>query len=134
MFGYRANDNEFVQEREKRLRKKEKKKTGSKDGSVNGEEATAISESATAAITKDTEPVSKERHISKETNVKKSRPPPPHFFSKQLKPKSIPPPLVNRNRKRWLQWGKWVLAVAGIFFLFLLGNTSYIRLKFNGLI
>ncbi|KAI3816241.1 hypothetical protein L1987_15934 [Smallanthus sonchifolius] len=114
-------------EREKRLRKKEKKKTGGGDGSINGEEVVAASsESANEAVAKDTETVPK--------NKKKSAPPPPHFFSKQLKPKPIPPPLVNRNKKRWQQWGKLALAVAGIFLLFLLGNTSYIRLKFNGLI
>ncbi|KAJ0866317.1 hypothetical protein HanRHA438_Chr12g0550381 [Helianthus annuus] len=119
-------------EREKRLRKKEKKKTGGGDEGVNREEAVvASSESANEAATKDTEIVSKEK-----SKKKTAPPPPPHVIKQQqqLKPKPIPPPLVNRNRKRWQQWGKWALAVAAIFFLFMLGNTSYIRLKFNGLI
>ncbi|KAK9059862.1 hypothetical protein SSX86_020566 [Deinandra increscens subsp. villosa] len=117
-------------EREKRLRKKEKKKTGGGDGSMNGEEAVASSESANDATTKEPEPAPKEKS-------KKKALPPPHFYSKQqqqLKPKPIPPPLVNRNKKRWQQWGKYALAVASIFVLFLLGNTSYLRLKFNALI
>ncbi|XP_076888349.1 uncharacterized protein LOC143538752 [Bidens hawaiensis] len=122
-------------EREKRLRKKEKKKTDGGDGSTNGEEPMASLESASeaAVVTKEfetkTEAVSKEKN-----NNKKKAQPPPHFYSKQLKPKPIPPPLVNRNRKRWQQWGKWALAVAAVLVLFLLGNTSYFRIKFNGLI
>ncbi|KAJ0725418.1 hypothetical protein HanPI659440_Chr12g0458481 [Helianthus annuus] len=119
-------------EREKRLRKKEKKKTGGGDDGVNREEAVvASSESANEAATKDTEIVLKEK-----SKKKTAAAPPPHVIKQQqqLKPKPIPPPLVNRNRKRWQQWGKWALAVAAIFFLFMLGNTSYIRLKFNGLI
>ncbi|KAI3762569.1 hypothetical protein L1987_53001 [Smallanthus sonchifolius] len=92
-------------EKEKRLRKKEeKKKTGGGDESINGEEAAAASsESANEAAAKDTETVPKEK------NKKKPATPPPYFFSKQLKPKPIPPPLVNRNKKRWQQWGNWLL-------------------------
>ncbi|KAD2393249.1 hypothetical protein E3N88_40226 [Mikania micrantha] len=114
-------------EREKRLRKKEKKKTGGGDGSMN-REAVASSANANEVGPKDIESVPKEKN-------KKKAQPPPHFFSKQqmLKPKSIPPPLVNRNKKRWQQWGKLALAVAGIFVLFLLGNTNF-RFKLNGLI
>ncbi|KAM0019547.1 hypothetical protein Hdeb2414_s0025g00657081 [Helianthus debilis subsp. tardiflorus] len=120
-------------EREKRLRKKEKKKTGGGDEGVNREEAVvASSESANEAATKDTDIVLKEKSKKKTAAAAA----PPHVIKQlqQLKPKPIPPPLVNRNRKRWQQWGKWALAVAAIFFLFMLGNTSYIRLKFNGLI
>ncbi|XP_024990326.1 uncharacterized protein LOC112524635 isoform X2 [Cynara cardunculus var. scolymus] len=103
-------------EREKRLRKKEKKKAGG-DGSINGEEV-ASSESSNEAPAKGTEAV-------KEMTKKKSSKPPPHFFSKQLKPKPVPPPLANRNRKRWQQWGKLVLAAVAILALFLLGNTGF---------
>ncbi|KAI3734526.1 hypothetical protein L6452_13996 [Arctium lappa] len=113
-------------EREKRLRKKEKKKAG--DGSVNGEDV-ASSESSNEATTKEME-------VVKESTKKKSAKPPPHFFSKQLKPKPIPPPLANRNRKRWQQWGKLVLAAVAILALFLLGNTGFFLnlrvLKANG--
>ncbi|XP_076909162.1 uncharacterized protein LOC143566308 isoform X2 [Bidens hawaiensis] len=124
-------------EREKRLRKKEKKKTDGGDGSTNGEEpmarASLESASEAAVVTKEIE--TKTEAISKEkNNNKKKAQPPPHFYSKQLKPKPIPPPLVNRNRKRWQQWGKWALAVAAVLVFFLLGNTSYFRIKFNGLI
>ncbi|KAL8224196.1 hypothetical protein R6Q57_019671 [Mikania cordata] len=114
-------------EREKRLRKKEKKKIGGGDGSMN-REVVASSANANEVGPNDIESVPKEKN-------KKKTQPPPHFFSKQqmLKPKSIPPPLVNRNKKRWQQWGKLALAVAGIFVLFLLGNTNF-RFKLNGLI
>lgn len=105
-----------MQEREKRLRKKEKKASGG-DGSINGEEA-ANSESSNEAATKEIEPV-------KENIKKKTQKPPAHFFSKQLKPKPIPPPLVNRNKKRWQQYGKFVLAAVAILALFLIGNTGF---------
>lgn len=113
-------------EREKRLRKKEKRKAG--DGSVNGEEV-ASSESSNEAP-------AKEMEVVKESTKKKSAKPPPHFFSKQLKPKPVPPPLANRNRKRWQQYGKLVLAAIAILALFLLGNTGFFLnlrvLKANG--
>ncbi|GKA56191.1 hypothetical protein Tco_0755263, partial [Tanacetum coccineum] len=40
---------------------------------------------------------------------KKTQKPPAHFFSKQLKPKPIPPPLINRNMKRW-QHGVYLMS------------------------
>nr|XP_043613851.1 uncharacterized protein LOC122585759 [Erigeron canadensis] len=89
-------------EKEKRLRKKEKKKAG--DGSINGEEP-ASSESSNEATTKEIET------LVKENAKKKTQKPPAHFFSKQLKPKPIPPPIINRNKKRWQMWGNVALAV-----------------------
>lgn len=110
-------------EREKRLRKKEKK-VGSGD---NGEEA-VVTESSNEAATKENESVVA-------GNKKKVQKPPAHFFSKQLKPKPIPPPLVNRNKKRWQQWGRIALAIVAIFAVFLLGNgtfyTNYKAFKYN---
>ncbi|KAK1416544.1 hypothetical protein QVD17_32335 [Tagetes erecta] len=97
-------------EREKRLRKKEKKKTG--DGANNGEEA-ASSESSNEAVTKDTETA---------VNKKKTQKPPAHFFSRQLKPKPIPPPLINRNKKRWQQYGQIAIGVFVIIFLVVFAN------------
>ncbi|PWA43717.1 hypothetical protein CTI12_AA466230 [Artemisia annua] len=115
-------------EREKRIRKKEKKKAGG-DGSINGEEI-ASSESSNEATAKETET------LIKETTKKKTQKPPPHFFSKQLKPKPIPPPLVNRNRKRWQYYGNYLLCLLAVFVIFLIGNCSYFFgltiPKFNG--
>ncbi|GJU67962.1 hypothetical protein Tco_1254221 [Tanacetum coccineum] len=62
-------------EREKRLRKKEKKAGGGQGKNIK----------------------------------KKTQKPPAHFFSKQLKPKPIPPPLINRNMKRW-QHGVYLMS------------------------
>ncbi|KAI7740587.1 hypothetical protein M8C21_015303 [Ambrosia artemisiifolia] len=103
-------------EREKRLRKKEKK-TGGGDGCTNGEEVCG-SEGSNEATTKEIETVA---------NKKKSQKPPAHFFSKQLKPKPVPPPLINKNKKRWQQLGRLalgVLGVIGVLLLFLLANVG----------
>ncbi|KAL8257867.1 hypothetical protein R6Q59_029908 [Mikania micrantha] len=96
-------------EREKRLRKKEKKKTGGGDG-----EEAASSESSNEATTKEIETA----------NKKKAQKPPAHFFSKQLKPKPVPPPLINKNKRRWQQWGKMALCFLAIFFVFLMANSG----------
>ncbi|KAL7588328.1 hypothetical protein Lser_V15G36581 [Lactuca serriola] len=112
-------------EREKRMRKKEKKKAGG-DGSVNGEEA-ASSESSNEATTKEDINSNSNSVMKKKKAAQK---PPAHFFSKQLKPKPVPPPASIRNRKRWHQWVKLALAAIGILALFLLGNTGFfINLK-----
>ncbi|KAI3816907.1 hypothetical protein L1987_10692 [Smallanthus sonchifolius] len=100
-------------EREKRLRKKENKKTGGGEGSANGEEA-ASSDGSNEATTKEIETV----------NKKKTQKPPAHFFSKQLKPKPVPPPLINKNKKRWQQWAKVALTVLSVVFLFVLANCG----------
>ncbi|KAK1416543.1 hypothetical protein QVD17_32334 [Tagetes erecta] len=97
-------------EREKRLRKKEKKKTG--DGADNGEEA-ASSESSNEAATKETETA---------VNKKKTQKPPAHFFSRQLKPKPVPQQLINRNKKRWQQYGQIAIGVFVIIFLVAFAN------------
>ncbi|KAJ0545827.1 hypothetical protein HanIR_Chr08g0354081 [Helianthus annuus] len=97
-------------EREKRLRKKEKK-AGGGDG-----EEVAGSEGLNEATTKEIETVA---------NKKKSQKPPAHFFSKQLKPKPVPPPLINKNKRRWQQLGRLALGVVGVLgvlFVFLLAN------------
>ncbi|KAM0042491.1 hypothetical protein Hdeb2414_s0010g00330451 [Helianthus debilis subsp. tardiflorus] len=97
-------------EREKRLRKKEKK-AGGGDG-----EEVAGSEGLNEATTKEIESVA---------NKKKSQKPPAHFFSKQLKPKPVPPPLINKNKRRWQQLGRLALGVVGVLgvlFVFLLAN------------
>ncbi|GJY53181.1 hypothetical protein Tco_0444845 [Tanacetum coccineum] len=107
----------LVEEREKRLRKKEKKAAGF-DGSINGEEI-ASSESSNEATIKETET------LIKETIKKKTQKPPAHFFSKQLKPKPIPPPLINRNRKRWQLYGNILLGILAVFAIFLISNCSY---------
>ncbi|CAI9265586.1 unnamed protein product [Lactuca saligna] len=112
-------------EREKRMRKKEKKKAGG-DGSVNGEEA-ASSESSNEATTKEDMSSNSNSVMKKKKAAQK---PPAHFFSKQLKPKPVPPPASIRNRKRWHQWVKLALAAIGVLALFLLGNTGFfINLK-----
>ncbi|KAI3730254.1 hypothetical protein L1987_61423 [Smallanthus sonchifolius] len=102
-------------EREKRLRKKEKKKTGGGggDGSANGEEAASSDGS--------NEPTTKEIETA---NKKKTQKPPAHFFSKQLKPKPVPPPLINKNKKRWQQWAKIAVTVLCVMFLFVLANCG----------
>ncbi|KAK1429635.1 hypothetical protein QVD17_11849 [Tagetes erecta] len=97
-------------EREKRLRKKEKKKTG--DEADNGEEAASL-ESSNEAATKETETA---------VNKKKTQKPPAHFFSRQLKPKPVPQQLINRNKKRWQQYGQIAIGVFVIIFLVVFAN------------
>lgn len=104
-----------MQEREKRLRKKERKKAAGTDGhdSNNNCDTAASSESAAEN--------SKEIEV-RETVSKKSQK--PWLGAKQSKAKSIPPPLRNRNKKKLQQW-MWVGMTSFIILvLFWMGNIG----------
>lgn len=119
-----------MQEREKRLRKKERKKGGVTDGndmkSINCESGPS-SESAAES--------SKDVEVVNETVSKKQPPQKPWLLGKQSKGKSIPPPLRNRNKKKLQQW-MWVgVTSVMILVLFWLGNIgvfSNVALKRRG--
>ncbi|KAL3639840.1 hypothetical protein CASFOL_014808 [Castilleja foliolosa] len=106
-------------EREKRLRKKERKKATTTDvNDTNGSEIAPSSESA-AETSKDVE-------FKDLSSVAAPKKPKKHWlFGKQSKAKStIPPPLRNRNKKKFQQY-MWVgITSFVILVLFLLGNMG----------
>lgn len=106
------------QEREKRLKKKERKKaavgSAPADNTIEGE--------PTPFAQAPTEPPKEPETMEKfETAAK--RPQKPTRFTKQIKVKStIPPPLRNRGRRK-MTWWMWVLLVTAIVLaLFFAGN------------
>lgn len=107
-----------MQEREKRLRKKERKKAAGTDAhdSNNNCETAASSESATEN--------SKDVDVKDPTTAAGKKSQKPWLAAKQSKAKSIPPPLRNRNKKKLQQW-MWVGITSFIILvLFWLGNIG----------
>lgn len=105
-----------MQEREKRLRKKERKKAGatdSNDGNNNSDSAPST-ESAVEAV----------REIDAK-DMASVVPKKPQKYLKQNKTKSsIPPPLRNRNRKKWQQYAYVTAAGLLVLVLFWVGNIG----------
>lgn len=105
----------YVQEREKRLRKKERKKGGSSEA-VNESENVSICETIKDAVnegeTKETEEGGKKTQKAPQ-------------YAKQSKTKSIPPPLRNKNKKKMQQWLRIIFTSIIVIALFLLGNIGF---------
>lgn len=108
-----------MQEREKRLRKKERKKavgTDANDITNNNCETAASSESAAEN--------SKDVDVKETTTATTKKAQKPWLAAKHSKGKSIPPPLRNRNKKKLQQW-MWVgITSIIILVLFWLGNMG----------
>jgi len=109
----------FMQEREKKARKKEKKKASGEeatDGAVELEIAQSLE--TPTETTKESETREKPMTVTKRSQK-------PLQFTKPAKAKSIPPPLRNRGKRRMQTW-MWVLVAAMVVFaLFLVGNSSF---------
>lgn len=106
----------FVQEKEKRLRKKERKAAGAEGSENNDCETDHSSENMVENI--------KENEVKENAPVVAKRPS-KHLHSTKLgKTKSIPPPLRNKNRKKIQQWMWVILTSLIIVVLFWLGNLS----------
>lgn len=104
-----------MQEREKRLRKKERKKAADVNDIKN--ETGPTSESV-MEISKDIV------EVKDNSSVAPKKPQKSWLFSKQSKTKSIPPPFRSRNKKRWQQWMWVIFTSAIILILFWLGNIG----------
>ncbi|XP_073119389.1 uncharacterized protein [Henckelia pumila] len=103
-------------EKEKKLRKKERKKAACASTDVNDSSETGEN---TMDIVKEEIQVSD--NSSSATSKKPKKTP---IASKQNKTKSLPPPLRNRNRKKWQQW-MWVsLTSVVVILVFWLGNMG----------
>ncbi|CAA2995479.1 Hypothetical predicted protein [Olea europaea subsp. europaea] len=103
-------------EKEKRLRKKERKAAGAEGSENNDCETDRSSENPVENI--------KEIDVKENATGVTKRPSKPQHFPKLTKTKSIPPPLRNKNRKKFQQW-MWVFLTSLIVvLLFWLGNLS----------
>lgn len=106
-----------MQEREKRLRKKERKKAGVTDANDTNNCETAPSSESAAENSKDIDVKDMPPAAPKKAQK-------PWLAAKQSKTKSIPPPLRNRNKKKLQQW-MWVGITSFIILvLFWLGNIG----------
>ena len=112
---------DFVQERERRLRKKERKKTKRSAEATNevGEGESAPIPILESPIPSDSCSETKE---NPQTITKRSQK--ALQFTKQNKAKSIPPPLRNRGKRRMQPWMWVVITVLVVLALFLAGNSS----------
>ena len=108
----------FMQEREKKARKKERKKTGVVE--VTDVDEGEIAPSLETATETPSESETREKPM---TVTKRSQK--PSQFTKQTKAKSIPPPLRNRGKRRMQTWMWVLLAAVVVFALFLVGNSSF---------
>lgn len=110
----------FVQEKEKKARKKERKRSSPAEATDGCKEAEPMqsAETPTEAALDSAIIIEKSRSIRKMAH-KSSQ------FGKQAKPKPIPPPLRNRGKRRIQSW-MWVVVVALLLVaLFLLGNSGF---------
>lgn len=109
----------FKQEREKRLKKKERKKVA---GSAPADDVSE-EEITPSSLTPTETP--KELETKEKVESAAKRPQKPTHFTKQTKVKStIPPPLRNRGKRKMQLW-MWVILVAAVVLaLFLAGNSS----------
>lgn len=123
-FWFRSLINNFsiMQEREKKLRKKERRK-----GIFTSEETATenpIHTSETIIETPKEIEIPKKQTVEESQQIKKSHKPSSQFL-KQNKSKSVPLPLRNRGSKRKLRQWMWIgLIAAVILALFLLGNAN----------
>ncbi|XP_059316873.1 uncharacterized protein LOC132067611 isoform X1 [Lycium ferocissimum] len=107
-----------LKEREKRLRKKERKK-----GSLCEIQSESNDGETSLISTSPREIVKEPEATDPQTSAKK--PQKPSQYTKQVKPKAIPPPLRNRGRRRLQQWIWLTLSCAVVIALFFLGNIGF---------
>lgn len=108
----------FVQEREKRLRKKERRKN------VAADETVLINEEESVRSIENSMDPPKEAETTDKAMTMAQKNRKPSQFIKQTKAKSIPIPIRNRGKRRMQPW-MWVLLIAvALVALFLLGNSN----------
>ncbi|XP_052188153.1 uncharacterized protein LOC127798662 [Diospyros lotus] len=109
-------------ERQKRAKKKEKRKgtpTETLESGKDEGETALKSESADAAATKELEAEENNNSTTTKRHQKSFQ------YSKQIKTKSIPPPLRNRGKRKMQQW-IWIgFTVLLVILLFLLVNVGF---------
>lgn len=105
-------------EKEKRLRKRERKKgVGETQSESNYGESALISTSPRETF--------KEPEATENSQITTKKPQKPSQYTKQLKNKSIPPPLRNKNRRKLQQWLWLILSCVVVIALFFLGNIGF---------
>lgn len=105
-------------EKEKRLRKRERKKgVGETQSEINYGESALISTSPRETF--------KEPEATENSQITTKKPQKPSQYTKQLKNKSIPPPLRNKNRRKLQQWLWLILSCVVVIALFFLGNIGF---------
>lgn len=108
-----------LKEREKRLRKKERKK-----GSIS-ETQSESNDGETALISTSPRETVKEPEATENLQTTTKKPQKPSQYTKQMKTKSIPPPLRNRSRRKLQQWIWLTLSCIVVIALFFLGNIGF---------
>ncbi|MCD7454807.1 hypothetical protein HAX54_026101 [Datura stramonium] len=108
-----------LKEREKRLRKKERKK-----GSIS-ETQSESNDGETALISTSPRETVKEPEATENPQTTTKKPQKPSQYTKQMKTKSIPPPLRNRSRRKLQQWIWLTLSCIVVIALFFLGNIGF---------
>src|ERR1044072_3996382 len=107
-----------LQEREKRAKKKEKRKTtASTDAVVNTEQEPAPSSETLSRTSEESDQVEKPVEVTKRSLK-------PSQFTKQTKVKPLPMAIRNRGKRRLQPWMWVVIAVLAVVALFLVGNNS----------
>ena len=109
----------FVQEREKRAKKKERRKVAAEAAVGDASVTTEMGSAPTSETPKESENKEKPATVAK-------RPQKPSQLTKQTKAKSIPPPpLRNRGKRRMQPWMWVILTSLIVFALFLVGNYNF---------
>lgn len=111
-----------MQEREKRAKKKEKRKTVSSDDVVdhNIEQESATSTEILTRAAEESDQNEKPVEVTK-------RPQKPSQSMKQNKVKSLPMSIRNRGKRRIQPWMWILIAVLAVVALFYIGNNSSLR-------
>ncbi|XP_055809631.1 uncharacterized protein LOC129879916 [Solanum dulcamara] len=108
-----------LKEKEKRLRKRERKK-----GSV-GETHSESNDGETALISTSPRETVKEFEAAEHSQTITRRTQKPSQYTKQMKTKSIPPPLRIKSKRKWQQWFWLFLSCLIVIALFFLGNIGF---------
>lgn len=109
----------LIQEKEKRLRKRERKK-----GSV-GETHSESNDGETALISTSPRETVKELEATEHSQTITRRTQKSSQYTKQMKTKSIPPPLRIKSKRKWQQWFWLFLSCLVVIALFFLGNIGF---------
>lgn len=108
-----------LKDKEKRLRKRERKKGSvSETQSENNDAETALISTSPRETIKEPEATENSQTLTRR-HQKSSQ------YTKQMKTKSIPPPLRNKNKRKWQQWVWLFLSCLVVIALFFLGNIGF---------